>query len=244
MTSRPGVSDPENSLVPFGRFERLHFARFVVLDDRTVDDITPAWGDGVPLPPVGGLVQRPPRSHRRRARAEQPHPRGPGANDDDGRRGARVAAPPVGDPADAERGFCFIARNADIRRQFEFVSSPWMMMGTKVDGLGEESDRLLGGRNPIPGCPVTNTLSLPQPGGVRWRSPGSRSSSRSGAGRTSFCRGFARCATSRASMADPRIARAFRLRSARGAGWRSSTAGAASAPRRAGDAPGSDSRVS
>jgi hypothetical protein len=40
MNYRPGVVDPENGVVPFGRFERLHFARFVVLDDPTVGDIT------------------------------------------------------------------------------------------------------------------------------------------------------------------------------------------------------------
>ncbi len=39
MNRRPGVVDPENGLVPFGRFERLHFARFVLLDDPTGGDI-------------------------------------------------------------------------------------------------------------------------------------------------------------------------------------------------------------
>ena len=39
MNRRPGVADPDNGLVPFGRFDRLHFARFVVLDDQTVKDI-------------------------------------------------------------------------------------------------------------------------------------------------------------------------------------------------------------
>jgi hypothetical protein len=39
MNRRPGVVDPENDLVPFGRFERLHFARFVVLDDPAADDV-------------------------------------------------------------------------------------------------------------------------------------------------------------------------------------------------------------
>jgi hypothetical protein len=39
MNRRPGLVDPENGLVPFGRFERLHFARFVVLDDPTGGDI-------------------------------------------------------------------------------------------------------------------------------------------------------------------------------------------------------------
>jgi hypothetical protein len=37
---RPGVADPENALVPFGQFERLHFARFVVLEAPTAEDIT------------------------------------------------------------------------------------------------------------------------------------------------------------------------------------------------------------
>jgi hypothetical protein len=39
MTSRMGVVDPDNSLVPFARFERLHFARFVILEHRTAEDI-------------------------------------------------------------------------------------------------------------------------------------------------------------------------------------------------------------
>ena len=33
MNDRPGMADPANALVPFGRFERLHMARFVILDD-------------------------------------------------------------------------------------------------------------------------------------------------------------------------------------------------------------------
>jgi len=38
MNSEPGVVDPMNGLVPFGRFEAIHVARFVVADDRTLDD--------------------------------------------------------------------------------------------------------------------------------------------------------------------------------------------------------------
>ena len=37
---RPGVADAENALVPFGQFERLHFARFVILEAPTAEDIT------------------------------------------------------------------------------------------------------------------------------------------------------------------------------------------------------------
>lgn len=39
MTSRPGYADPENPLVPFGRFERLHVARFFIVEVNTWQDI-------------------------------------------------------------------------------------------------------------------------------------------------------------------------------------------------------------
>ena len=39
MNFEPGLVDPENALVPFGEFDRLHFARFVVLDAPTADEI-------------------------------------------------------------------------------------------------------------------------------------------------------------------------------------------------------------
>jgi hypothetical protein len=38
MNFEPGVVNPNNSLVPFAEFNELHFARFVVLDDRTLGD--------------------------------------------------------------------------------------------------------------------------------------------------------------------------------------------------------------
>ncbi len=38
MNSAPGVVDPNNSLVPFARFDRLHVARFVILHDETLAD--------------------------------------------------------------------------------------------------------------------------------------------------------------------------------------------------------------
>jgi len=47
MNHRPGLVDPENAVVPFGQFERLHFARFVVLDDPTLGDTA---AHGVPPP--------------------------------------------------------------------------------------------------------------------------------------------------------------------------------------------------
>jgi len=40
MNRRPGVVDPQNPLVPFGQLSRVHFSRFCVLDDATLDDVT------------------------------------------------------------------------------------------------------------------------------------------------------------------------------------------------------------
>ena len=60
-----------------------------------------------------------------------------------------------------ERGIYFICVNANIARQFEFVQNAWVM-ATKFDGLSGESDPLLGNRQPIPGCPVTDGFSIPQ----------------------------------------------------------------------------------
>lgn len=39
MTARSCLADPGNALVPFGSFDRLHVARFVILDPQTVGDI-------------------------------------------------------------------------------------------------------------------------------------------------------------------------------------------------------------
>src|SRR5262249_32458173 len=39
MKDQTGVVNPQNALVPFGQFDRLHFARFLILDDKTQDDI-------------------------------------------------------------------------------------------------------------------------------------------------------------------------------------------------------------
>jgi hypothetical protein len=43
MNQAPGVVDAHNSLIPFAQFETLHFARLLVLEDMTLDDIT-AYG--------------------------------------------------------------------------------------------------------------------------------------------------------------------------------------------------------
>ncbi|MDX2503299.1 MAG: hypothetical protein QNL62_02295 [Gammaproteobacteria bacterium] len=39
MNDKSGHADPQNSLVPFSSFDRLHFARFVIIDSTTFDEI-------------------------------------------------------------------------------------------------------------------------------------------------------------------------------------------------------------
>ena len=68
-------------------------------------------------------------------------------------------------PGDPERGLHFIALNANIERQFEFVQNAWMM-GTKFNGLTEESDPLLGNREDVRGCPSTDAFSIPRENGT------------------------------------------------------------------------------
>ena len=36
----PGHANPDNSLVPFGKFDRLHFSRFVIIEAKTAQEIT------------------------------------------------------------------------------------------------------------------------------------------------------------------------------------------------------------
>ena len=51
MTRLPGMANPKNPIVPFGSFEEIHYARFVILDDRTLDDLA-AFGKSVPVYPI------------------------------------------------------------------------------------------------------------------------------------------------------------------------------------------------
>ncbi len=47
MSTQPGIADPLNAVLPFGAFERLHFARLVLLDDELQADLET---HGVPRP--------------------------------------------------------------------------------------------------------------------------------------------------------------------------------------------------
>ena len=40
MNKSIGLADPDNELVPFGRFERLHFARFMIIEAKTANEIS------------------------------------------------------------------------------------------------------------------------------------------------------------------------------------------------------------
>jgi hypothetical protein len=51
MNLRPGVVNPHNSIVPFGHFDRLHFARIVILEDQTLNDIG-QYGKAQPAFPI------------------------------------------------------------------------------------------------------------------------------------------------------------------------------------------------
>lgn len=53
MNGHPGMARPDNSIVPFGKFETLHFARFVVLDDQTLHDFEEY---GAPIPDFSILL--------------------------------------------------------------------------------------------------------------------------------------------------------------------------------------------
>jgi Dyp-type peroxidase family len=74
-------------------------------------------------------------------------------------------------PDTGEHGIYFICLNANISRQFEFVQNAWIM-STKFNAMTEESDPLLGNRQPVAGCPVTDTFSIPQLSGLRTRITG------------------------------------------------------------------------
>jgi len=85
------------------------------------------------------------------------------------RRGRGYGTGAAGSDAPAEEaGLRFACLNANISRQFEFVQTAWIV-STKFDGLTRESDPLLGTRQPIAGCPVTDTFSIPQPSGAAFR---------------------------------------------------------------------------
>jgi hypothetical protein len=49
MNDAPGRINPDNALIPFQRFDALHVARLLIVDDRTVDDIRVYGSRRVPI---------------------------------------------------------------------------------------------------------------------------------------------------------------------------------------------------
>jgi hypothetical protein len=52
MNAAPGRVNVDNPLVPFAQFDTLHFARFVILDDKTLDDVRVYGGGPAPTYPL------------------------------------------------------------------------------------------------------------------------------------------------------------------------------------------------
>ena len=53
MNDRPGMAKRDNTIVPFGELESLHYARFVILDDKTLSDFEEY---GAPIPDFSVLL--------------------------------------------------------------------------------------------------------------------------------------------------------------------------------------------
>jgi hypothetical protein len=51
MNRSSGIVNPDNELVPFAEFRTLHFARFTILNDQTLDDLS-VYGESFPDAPV------------------------------------------------------------------------------------------------------------------------------------------------------------------------------------------------
>lgn len=75
------------------------------------------------------------------------------------------------DDGSSRPGLYFIALNANIGRQFEFVQGAWLM-GSKFDGLHGEADPLLGHRAPGPDGDPNDGFSRPQADGPAQRVAG------------------------------------------------------------------------
>lgn len=77
--------------------------------------------------------------------------------------GAGVSPTPsmAASSSSTETGIYFICLVGNIKRQFEFVQSAWVM-GSKFAGLTGEQDPLLGHRSPNPGNSPTDGFSIPQ----------------------------------------------------------------------------------
>lgn len=51
MNDGPGMVNPNNALIPFAKFEEIHFSRLLILDDKTTEDVR-TYGEPVPTYPL------------------------------------------------------------------------------------------------------------------------------------------------------------------------------------------------
>ena len=84
---------------------------------------------------------------------------------------AAAAVRSAADSPAADVGLHFICLAANIKRQFEFVQSAWLV-GSKFAGLTGESDPMVGHRLPDAGNLPTDGFSIPQAGGPDCRLSG------------------------------------------------------------------------
>lgn len=52
MNEGPGQLNPNNGLIPFAQFDALHFSRFVILNDGTLNDVRACGGEPAPAYPL------------------------------------------------------------------------------------------------------------------------------------------------------------------------------------------------
>jgi deferrochelatase/peroxidase EfeB len=71
---------------------------------------------------------------------------------------------PAGDDDGDERGLHFVALNANILRQFEFLQQAWMT-SSKFAGLTDENDPIVGSRAALLGGRTPDTFTMPQADG-------------------------------------------------------------------------------
>jgi len=77
-----------------------------------------------------------------------------------GREFKGASLPPRTDTQSTSEGIHFMCLNANLARQFEFLQSAWLM-STKFDALTDESDPLVGNRQPIEGAASVDRFTLP-----------------------------------------------------------------------------------
>ncbi len=52
MNDSPGMVNPNNALIPFAQFDKLHFSRLLILDDQTLEDARVYSGGPTPVYPL------------------------------------------------------------------------------------------------------------------------------------------------------------------------------------------------